>query len=70
MIREIRGVDDAKRADGVRAVEFFKQIGDRAVSVHSSADRVGYVVAQADTPQRAMQICELAAKKIQIVTEV
>lgn len=70
VIREIRGVDDAKRADGVRAVEFFKQIGDRAVSVHSSADRVGYVVAQADTPQRAMQICELAAKKIQIVTEV
>ena len=37
--------------------------------IRSSVDRVGFVIAQAETPNQAIEICEQAIKKIEVKVE-
>lgn len=64
----IGGIEQAKAVAHVQEVGFFKHIGDTIEDIHSSGDRLGYVIAQADTVQEALDACQIAAEKI--VTEV
>jgi Biotin carboxylase len=65
-ITSITGVERAKEIPGVIRIGFDRKVGDEAVEIKSSLDRVGYVIAQADTPDEAVKICEEAMKKISI----
>lgn len=65
-ITSITGVEEAGEIPGVIRIGFDRKVGDQAVEIKSSLDRVGYVIAQADTPARAVKICEEAMKKISI----
>lgn len=66
IIDSITGVDEAQNISGIKRVGIDRKIGDRVVPIKSSLDRVGYVIAQADTPFEAIRICEQAISKIQI----
>lgn len=63
-IKKIEGVEDAEKIPGVKEISFTKHVGDESVELSSGADRVGYVIAQADTPEEAVTICEKALKTI------
>ncbi len=65
-ITEILGVEDAKKIPGVVEVTFVKQIGDTVGEIGSSTDRVGFVIAEADTPENAVQICEKAIASVTV----
>ena len=63
---DILGVEEAKKIRGVREIVFVKQIGEQVGKIGSSTDRAGFVIAQADTAQEAVAICEEAMKTIKI----
>lgn len=68
-IKNISGVEDAQKIDGVKEITFTKNVGDLAGSINSSTDRCGFVIAQSDTAENAIKICEEAIKKIKIEVE-
>lgn len=68
-IKEIRGLDEARAMDGVQEVTLLKNVGDMAVELRSSADRIAYVIAQKNTPEEAVRCCEEALSKIEVIVE-
>ena len=69
IIRSISGIKEAQAVSGVKRVGIDKKIGDEVVQIKSSLDRIGYVIAQADTSHEATKICEEAVSKIKITVE-
>ncbi len=69
IIKSIEGVEDAQKVDGVVEIAFMKNVGDEAVPLRSSNDRICYVIAQGDTPEHAIDICTKALEMIVIETE-
>lgn len=69
IIKEIRGVEDALNVPGVVEVTFMKKVGDVIENIHSSNDRVGFVIAQEKNVHLAESACNEAIKFITIVTE-
>jgi biotin carboxylase len=67
-VERIAGVEDARNLEGVREVVFTLRPGDFAREITSSADRVGFVVAEADTAERAVEICNEAISRVEIQT--
>lgn len=65
-IKKIEGVVDARKINGVKEITFTKNVGDQVTDIHNSLDRVGFVIAQADTPGMAVNICEDAIKTVTI----
>lgn len=69
VIKSINGIEEAKRIRGVKEITLVKNIGDMVGSIGSSVDRVGFVIAQADTADEAKTICEKALGIIEITVE-
>ena len=65
-IKRISGVEDAQQLQGVKQIVFTKEVGEASAPIHCSNDRVGSVIAQAETAVAAVRICEKAMKMIQI----
>lgn len=65
-ITAIEGVDEARAIEGVQEISFTKSVGDTVGEIGSSTDRAGFVIAQADTPEEAVAICERAIKQLKI----
>ena len=65
-IKDIQGVERAYRIDGVKEVGFFKQVGEEVAEIHSSSDRIGYVIVQKKSAKDAIAACKKAASKIKI----
>lgn len=65
----IDGVEEARKIKGVREISFTKQIGDTFKTVGSSTDRVGFVIAQADSAEDAVTICEQVCREIRITVK-
>ena len=68
-IKSISGVEDAEKIEGVKEITFTKNVGDTAGSINSSTDRCGFVIAQSDTAENAIKICEKAIEMIKIEVE-
>jgi len=66
-IKEIEGIEEARRIEGVREVSVVHNVGERIEEIGSSTDRIGFVVAQSDTAEHAIGICECAMKRISVV---
>ena len=62
----IDGIEEAKMLKGIKEVSFTKHIGDKVGEIGSSTDRAGFVIAQADTVEAAVVICENAVKTVRI----
>ena len=65
-IRSISGVREAESISGIRQVSLVYGVGDVLRPVESSADRLGFVIAQGDTRQEAAQSCQEALKHIKV----
>lgn len=68
-IKSIDGVAEAEKIDGVKQISFVKTIGDSVTEINSSGARVGFVIAQADSADDAVAICEKAIDTIKITVE-
>lgn len=68
-IKDITGLEDAKKTPGVKVVEVQVGIGDKVTNINSSLDRSGYIIAQGENALDAINKCENAIKKIEIYTE-
>lgn len=68
-IVKITGEAEARAIPGVQEVEIQCKVGQITGKLENGASRVGYVIAQADTPDRAIGICEEALGKIEIIAE-
>ena len=66
-ITKINGVEAAKNIPGVAEITFVKHVGDTVTEIGSSTDRIGFVIAQADTPENAIEICEKAINMVDIL---
>lgn len=67
IIKEINGVENAKEIDGIIQICFQKKPGDCINKIMSSGDRIGFIIAQNDTAQKAIYTCEKAMSCIQII---
>ena len=65
-ITAIEGVEEAKNIPGVKEVSFTKQVGDTVGEIGASGDRVGFVIAQTENAEMAVQVCEKAQATILI----
>lgn len=67
-LNNISGIDKVKQINGVKQINFVKNIGDFINEIYSSTDRVGFIIAQAETTEDAIQICRDAIQTIKIKT--
>lgn len=65
-ISNISRIEDAMEIDGVHQISMVHHEGELVGEIRNSVDRVGFVIAQAETPRQAIEICEQAIKKIKI----
>lgn len=65
-IQSIEGMEDARKISGVKEISVVHQAGETIGEIGSSTDRVGFVIAQAATADKAVIICEKALATIQI----
>ena len=68
IIKSISGVKEAECMDGVKLVEITKQSGEQCETVKNSADRLGFVITQAETAEQAIAVAEKAADIIKTET--
>ncbi len=66
IFESVQGVEAAYELDGVKQISFTKKIGEQVGALHSGSDRVGFVITQADTAEKAVEICEVAMKLVKI----
>ncbi len=66
IISAIDGVEEAQAVDGVQEIVFTKNVGDEVTEIHSSLDRCGFVIAQCDSVEKAIAVCEQAKDLIKL----
>ena len=66
VLRSIEGTDEARAIDGVKEISFVKKPGEQVGEIGSSGDRIGFVIAQADTAEKAVAVCEEAMRTVVI----
>lgn len=66
IIKSITGLDEVQKIKGIQQVRIVHGVGEKAVSIKNSIDRIGFVIAQGETTEMAIEACERAIKKIQI----
>lgn len=69
ILQRVEGIAEAEQIPGVREINVVKHIGDKITEIGSSVDRVGFVIAQADTADAAIAVCEEALDRINVVIE-
>ena len=69
VIKAIEGISEAERIAGVQEISIVHQVGEKIGEIGSSADRVGFVIAQAETAGEAVEVCNDAMSKIIIAIQ-
>ncbi len=69
VIKSIEGLEEARNISGVQEISMVYNVGETIGEIGSSTDRVGFVIAQANTVDEAVQICEKVMKIVKIVVE-
>ena len=65
-IIEVSGIENANKIKGIKDINIILGVGDYSDNIRSSNDRVGYVISQEDTAQKAINACENALEEIKI----
>jgi len=68
-IKSIEGVEKVKQMDQIKEITFTRNIGDEVPPIHSSLDRVGFVIAQGKNSKEAVHLCDEAIKTIKILVD-
>ena len=69
IVEEIRGMEDAECLSGVMQVSIVHGVGEEVGEIRSSVDRAGFVIAQAENAQKAVEIAEEGRKRIEVIVE-
>lgn len=69
VLKSMDGVEPARKLDGVKQIEIVKTIGQEINDIHSSGDRIGFVIAQHNNADTAVGAAETALSKIQVEIE-
>ena len=69
MIRSIEGLEKARLIPGVQEISIVHNIDEIVGVIGNSADRVGFVVAQAETSEKAVAVCDIAMQTVIIKVE-
>ena len=67
-VRSIEGIDEVRASPGVLAAGLYFGAGATITPLHVDADRRGYVVATAESPQAALALADAAAGKLVVRT--
>lgn len=68
-LKAIDGVETARGIDGVQQIEIVKTAGQTIPDIHSSGDRIGFVIAQHDSADAAVAAAMTALNQIQVEIE-
>lgn len=66
VIEEINGLEEAESVPGIRQVSIVHGVGETAKKIQSSVDRIGFVIAQENTIEGAVDACEKALEKVNV----
>lgn len=66
IIESIENVEEAQQVPGVKQITFTKNVGEESTPIQCSNDRIGFVIAQGATAEKAVEACEKAMKTISI----
>lgn len=66
IVKEIKGLEEAEKIPGVKQVSIVHGVGEQIGEIKSSADRVGFVIAQAEDAENAIAIAEEGIKRIRV----
>lgn len=69
VVKSITGMETAEATEGVQQVSIVHGVGETVGEIDSSAARMGFVIAQSDTANEAVKVCETALKTINITIE-
>lgn len=69
VIKRIEGIEDAQKIPGIREISTMYDVGEIIGDISSSTDRVGFVIAQAETAEEAVKTCEEAKSMVKITVE-
>lgn len=69
LIKAIEGIDEAKKYPGVKEVSIVHSVGETIGDIGSSTDRIGFVIAQAETAEEAIEICKHSMNLVSIEME-
>lgn len=69
IIKEISGINEAKKVSGVKDIEIVHDIGEKSKEIQSSNDRVAYVISQGKTLDDAINSCDTALNKIEVIVK-
>lgn len=69
IVRSIEGIEEANNIEGIQEIIFTKYIGDKINIINSSIERIGFVIAQSVTAEKAVDSCEKALNRININLE-
>ncbi len=67
-VTSVDGIDEVRASPGVLAAGLYFGAGATITRLHVDADRRGYVVATAETPQAALALADAAARKLVVRT--
>ena len=67
ILERVDGIEDALAVPGVTEISMIMEPGDRMEGIHSSDDRVAYIVTQGENAEDAIRIAEEAMKKLAII---
>lgn len=59
VIESITGVESFQKIEGIKEIILNKKVGDMVSEIHSSLDRVGFVIAQGKDVSEAISRCEM-----------
>lgn len=69
VVTAIEGVEKAEAMEGVQQVSIVHGVGETVGEIDSSAARMGFVIAQAESADRAIECCQEAIETINITIE-
>lgn len=69
VIQSIEGIVEARKIPGVQEISIVHGVGEAVGEIGSSTDRVGFVIAQGETAEKAVSVCETAMREIKIELE-
>jgi biotin carboxylase len=69
VLRAVDGIEEAKQIPGVQEIMIVKDMGTEIMDIGNSVDRIGFVIAQADTAEEAVRVCEEAKSQIEFCIE-
>lgn len=66
---KVEDVEKVRNNEGVQSIIISKSIGDKINKIRSSVDRIGYVISQAESTEKAIDICKKTVNEIKIIID-